>query len=355
MEAAATIIEEWLQTQSLGSRTSLPTVVELIRLLIGATAQLHHALERAQDDEHSSKQRYKLEEMSWTAEKRRLIQENAALQEGLSRQKEHLAYLQSELSSLRAQQHQELRPAPSPTSERPTPPAALPANQALPSPTSPRASSPHRPPAPSNVLAPLPTKPKTPVPPETPNPAHSTNTRATTTDLPVTVVTLKASTRRTRSALNGPRPPSVPMGSNTRTQGRPPGAAPSAFMSTPRSSLGSEETQEPVRTPCDPSKRTSLPTLTRPEYMGSRSFDSSVRAQRYSASPTPWRTGTLQGPPQDSEKTEQTSSPSRLRSAEAGVTPARPPRTLPPAAETPSLSRKRALRRQSKDIHASGV
>jgi hypothetical protein len=108
-------IEEWLSSQAPGFRSGLRTVVELVRLLMEATGQLHTALERASHDETRSRQRKELDDMKWNVERRRLVQETEALREGLTRQREHLAYLESELAKARGHGHGQTYEAHHPT------------------------------------------------------------------------------------------------------------------------------------------------------------------------------------------------------------------------------------------------
>ncbi|PVG03950.1 hypothetical protein CPB86DRAFT_779037 [Serendipita vermifera] len=105
MQDGVAEIEDWLSSQAPGLRSGLQTVVELVRLLMEATGQLHTALDRNQHEETRSRQRKELDEMKWTVEKRKMVQENEALREGLSRQREHLAYLELELAKARGHGH----------------------------------------------------------------------------------------------------------------------------------------------------------------------------------------------------------------------------------------------------------
>ncbi|KAG9052881.1 hypothetical protein FS842_009106 [Serendipita sp. 407] len=89
-------LQSWLSSRTPSSRSSLSTVVELMHLLMEATAQLNEALERAQVDEKTTKQQSELVAMQWSKEKERLQREIEAYKHAIGRQRERLMELESQ-------------------------------------------------------------------------------------------------------------------------------------------------------------------------------------------------------------------------------------------------------------------
>jgi hypothetical protein len=309
-----------------------------MRLVVDATSQLHSALQSAQSEESFLKQENELNELKWAAEKRRLEQEIAALRVGLSRQRDHLAYLETKL-----QLETYIKASPTQVTavpmqfQKPTSPRI--AVNALPSPTSPPTTTPH--------LSSPPPLSLTPIIMEGTMTKDTEYTRrppegATLLDTPVSAV----------SPTSPSRPPRAGYGPRERTSANPrpripSGAAPSAFIPVSRQPTTSQGSHQSASH--DSLRPTSLPPIKRPEHMGFHSYDSITRKQRYSAQPTSWRHEFFQESSLSSKEEENYDSSSSLGYLHSLESSSMPHANRSSIAETPSLSRKRALRRQSKD------
>lgn len=351
MEKCTLEVERWLESQPSGFRCSLPTMIELVRLLMEATSQLHEALERSQMDEKSLRMRQELDSMKEAAERRRLQQETEALRNGMLRQREHLAYLESELAKAKANT---VVSAPQvPIVVEPIIPPAPKRRPALPTPPELRiplqiSNSPNLTPRTSWVIIESPTEENRPAINEPPKPAPLSASVLSAISLTEPIVR-----RKSRSGLQGPRDRTTP---KTAEPVRPSGAAPSAFSPERRPSLSSSEFGEPARAFSHDSRRTSLPSTGRPQALTTtHSYEAPTRRQRFSVQPTSWRPLEISTSYQDTRQSSKESEESFLpylspTDSHESTTPTRPARSQPPSnIDSPSLSRKRALRRQSKD------
>ncbi|KAG8790666.1 hypothetical protein FRC17_008869, partial [Serendipita sp. 399] len=267
-------LESWLATaRSPNSRSSLSTVVQLLHLLMEATHQLNEALERAQADETTSRQRSELDAMQWSKEMERLRKEIEAYQHAIGRQRERIVELEGRLgvigSGSTSEPLLERRPSQEPPPQRVVMKSTVPLP---PPPAAPASSVQHglQPPKPQygsiSPVSPAPRPPRALPSPNAPN--------SKTTTIMATKNTVEASVGQTKSLSQQPqqqkqyessigavvvvdptsllvRPPSPAnrsrisgsvQGPRDRAlltkrpslNGRPPGAAPSAFLSESR-------------------------------------------------------------------------------------------------------------------------
>ncbi|CCA71978.1 hypothetical protein PIIN_05913 [Serendipita indica DSM 11827] len=346
-------IDAYMLTKPPGFRSPLSTIAELLRLWVESTAQFHVVLEHAQDGENTLRHSQEMEKAKLTADGRRLAQENEALKDGLARQKARIVDLENEVVSLRKQPPLDVSVPPALRYPPPASPLSSPM-QLSPSPLIDKPAAPVRPPP-----TPLITSPGKPAQPNTSN---------------STSLSLSAPSLRRKRSSNGPLGPRERNGPAVSAAARPPGAAPSAFL--PKLDLfNATDSHSHLSMPTstyDGLRRTSLPVFVTAQPSVSHSdvtHDSpavsmpQLRKQQRSSQPSSWYLVDYpQQPLVDSNQSIHEADPSSRQhtsrrlpkqpttgTVENVDIPPRPVRSQPPpvAVDPPTLSRKRALRRQS--------
>ncbi|KAG8852999.1 hypothetical protein FRB91_005599 [Serendipita sp. 411] len=404
-------LQSWLSSRTPSSRSSLSTVVELMHLLMEATAQLNEALERAQADEKTTKQQSELVAMRWSKEKERLQMEIEAYKHAIGRQRERLMELES----------QPVNPPDRRAAPREAPDVAIPNTPVTPAPTAapsllivPVANDLGlQPPRPHYASSPLPS----PISPATRSrKLPSPNVASPRTRLPEPPVgqtkslsqhepstypnevrsSSPASRLRINGALHGPRE-RAGLSRAPSLNGRPPGAAPSAFLSEnrpapsstthefspyllpemsaavalPRHSIpGSFGDTTSINTNTTSnnaisSRRTSMPHFS---YAEAGSMGEDRKHDRISSQPSAWRHDSRDSQENNGRRPSHPHYPSAdftdlglsqytlpTSSSQSQSHPySQTSREVPVAPDTPTLSRKRALRR-TRDFSPAGL